>query len=76
MFTRAFWTATTERAIKTLAQTAAALAGGAGLGLLDIDWIAVGSISGLAAIVSVLTSVASAGVGGPGPSLANEVALV
>lgn len=75
MTTRAFWTAAAERATKTIAQAAIALIGTSALGILDVDWQAVASASALAGIVSLLTSVASSGVGGGGPSLANEVAV-
>lgn len=71
--TGAFWSATAERAVKTVAQTGAALLVGNGVGLLDIDWAQVGSVSGLAGVVSVLTSIASAKIGGDGPSVGPEV---
>lgn len=64
IFTQRFAKEVTERAIKTVAQAAAALLGGAGFGLLDVDWVSVLSVSGLAGIVSVLTSIASAGYTG------------
>ena len=57
MFTFTFWKATAERGIKTTAQSAAALLVGDGLGLLTVDWVSVGSVAGLAGVVSVLTSV-------------------
>lgn len=44
------------RAIKTAAQTAAALIGTGALGILDVDWVGVASGSALAAVLSVLTS--------------------
>lgn len=69
IFTTNFWTATLERAIKTFAQSAAALLAGDGLGILDIDWVTVLSVAALATVVSVLTSVASAPIGAPGPAL-------
>lgn len=72
MFTLLFWKAAAERAIKTAAQTAAALLIANGTGLLDTDWAQAGSVAGMAAVLSVLTSVGSAGVGNPGPSLASE----
>jgi hypothetical protein len=61
IFTRDFAKDAAERAVKTIAQAAAALLGGAGFGLLDVDWVSVLSVSGLAGVVSVLTSIASAG---------------
>lgn len=47
----------TERAVKTLAQTALATIGGTALGVMDVNWISVLSISALAGIMSLLTSV-------------------
>jgi len=73
MFTLAFWKAAGERAAKTTAQTAAALLTGNAVGLLDVDWVALGSVAGLAGVVSILTSIGSDAItGGTGPSLANE----
>lgn len=63
IFNRRFAVQTAERAIKTVAQTAAALLVGSGVGLLEVDWISVLSVSALAGIVSVLTSIGSGYVG-------------
>lgn len=69
-----FWKAAFERAVKTVAQAAVALITANATGLLDIDWVQLGSVAGLAGLVSILTSVGSDAVtGGTGPSLANEV---
>nr|DAX64470.1 MAG TPA: holin [Caudoviricetes sp.] len=46
------------RAIKTAAQTAVALIGTNAIGITAVDWAAVASAAALAAVVSVLTSVA------------------
>ena len=72
MFTKAFWKAAAERAIKTFAQTFGATALAAGTGLLDTDWQTLASVSGMAAVLSIATSLASAPVGNAGPSLAGE----
>lgn len=72
--TAAFWKAAFERAVKTVAQSAVALITANATGLLDVDWIQLASVSGLAGLVSILTSVGSdALTSGTGPSLANEV---
>jgi hypothetical protein len=67
VFTLAFWKAAAERAAKTFAQTLAALVVGA-YGLTDVDWSTSLSVAGLATLLSVLTSVGSSQIGGPGPS--------
>lgn len=46
------------RAIKTMAQAAVALIGTNAIGITEVDWLAVGSASLLAGLVSILTSVA------------------
>ena len=48
---------TGERAVKTFCQTEAAILTAAGVGLLDADWKASLSASGMAALLSVLTTV-------------------
>lgn len=72
MRTREFWLAAFERAVKTFAQTAVALVGVELVSVVDLDWAQVAGVSATAAVLSLLTSVGSAGVGGSGPSLATE----
>ena len=72
MFTLLFWRAALERAIKTFGQTFAATAIAAGTGLLDTEWVTLLSVSGMAVLLSVATSLASAPVGPAGPSLGPE----
>lgn len=46
------------RALKTVAQTAVGMLTGEMVGLLDVNWLAVLSVSAMAGLVSMLTSVA------------------
>ena len=46
-----------ERAVKTVAQVAIATIGVTAAGLLDVDWLQVASVSALAGVMSLLTSV-------------------
>jgi hypothetical protein len=72
MFTLAFWKAAFERAAKTFAQALAALLVADGTNIIATDWGGRTSVAAMAAVVSVLTSVASSGVGDGGPSLGTE----
>lgn len=71
MFTKAFWIAAIERAAKTFAQSAVALWGGdAALNIVDIDLGDIAGLSASAAVLSVLTSLASIPLSkGDSPSL-------
>ena len=46
------------RAAKTFCQTAVSMIGTGAVGFTDLDWIQIASVSGVAALVSILTSVA------------------
>ena len=72
MFTRTFLTATAERGIKTFAQALAAILTAAGVDLITADWKGALAASGMAALVSVLTSVTSGAVTDGGPSLTSS----
>jgi len=63
MWTQTFWKQTTERAIKTFTQSLVALIGSDQIGITDFDWVTALSISAMAAAASVLSSVASSGIG-------------
>lgn len=58
---RDFWVDTFDRAVSTVAQAAVAVLTANVTGLLDVDWVQIASVSGLAGAVSVLTSVAFRG---------------
>lgn len=59
LFTPDFLRAAVVRAIRTLAQTAVGLIGPDAVGVIDVDWTAIGSGAVLAALVSLLMSVAT-----------------
>lgn len=46
------------RAIKTFAQTMAGMLTGDMIGIMDVDWAAVASVAAVAALYSLLTSIA------------------
>jgi hypothetical protein len=52
-----YWGFAGERAVKTVAQVALATIGVTAAGLLDVDWVQVASVSALAGVMSLLTSV-------------------
>lgn len=66
MWGRAFWWDALERAAKTAAQCLAAILAGDGVNLLAVDWPTSLGLAGTAAVLSVLTSVASAPRAEPG----------
>jgi len=55
---RAYWAYAGERAVKTVAQSALAVITASGvIGILDLDAVEILSVSGLAGLMSLLTSV-------------------
>lgn len=76
MFTKAFLQATLERAVKTWAQALVALLGAGAFNVLKVEWQEALATSAGAALISVLTSIASAQFGSTGgPSLTNSEVL-
>lgn len=70
MWTLTFWKRTAERSIKTVAQTAIATMGTTVVAITSLDWGQIAAISATGGVLSVLTSIASSGVGDPdSPSL-------
>ena len=57
MFTAQFWSYSGERALKTVAQAAIAFLGTGTIGLFEIDWTSVASVSLGAGLLSLLTSI-------------------
>lgn len=62
MRTSKFWKDAFERGIKTFAQSAVAILA-LSVGVLDASWVQAASVGGLAAVISLLTSIGSSGVG-------------
>lgn len=62
-----FWTDTIDRAVSTFAQAAVGAIGVNATGILDINLVEVASISGLAALVSLLMSIGVRGRGEEAP---------
>ncbi len=73
MLTVQFWRETLERALKTAAQVAATAMGADGLDLLNLEPRQIAASVVTVAIASVLTSIATAGVGAPGSPSAVEL---
>lgn len=58
IFSADFWNYSLERAIKTVAQAALAFLGSGSMGLFEIDWTGLASVSLGAGLLSIVTSVA------------------
>ena len=69
---RQFWIDTVDRAVATFAQAAVATLTANVTGILDVDFAQLASVAGLAAAVSVLTSVAFRGQDARTPGAHNE----
>lgn len=68
-----FWKDAVERAVKTAAEAALATLGAGALNVLTVDWVGVASVSAGATVLSLLASVASAGLGTKGTASAVEL---
>lgn len=73
MATAAFWRATAERMIRTFAQALIAALGLDSAGLVDAPWGDALSMAGGAAVLALLTAVATSGAGGDGPGVTEAV---
>ena len=73
LFDLDFWKASAERALKTFLQTLVAGLGTAQLGVMDLPWETALALAASAGVLSLLTSLGSANLGGSvGPSLVGE----
>lgn len=75
MSTKRFWTSALERAVKTAGQSVLTVwaVGDGVLNALTVDWALAGGIAAGGFVLSLVTSIASAGVGPAGtPSVVEE----
>ena len=66
LFAATFWKSTVERSIRTAAQVLLGFLVVGETGILDVDWEQALSVTGVAVIASILTSVVATGVGDKG----------
>ena len=72
MYTRSFWMAVSERALKTAVQFFIVIYGADLVNVFDADWRRIIGLSLSGLLISVATSLASTLAGPPGPSLTTE----
>lgn len=65
LLTGLFWLDAVERMIRAAASSALATIGTGAIGIFDVAWSGVASIAGLAAAVSLLTSIVAGTTGDP-----------
>lgn len=68
---RVFWRDTAIRTAKTTAQAAFGVATSGFVGVLDLDWVTLGSVSGLAGFGCVLMCIANSDGPGDVPEIHN-----
>ena len=66
MFTATFWKSAAERAIKTVAQAVIAVLAATTFDWFTADWQAIAGTAATAGVLSLLSSIASAGIGDKG----------
>ena len=70
MFTTSFWKSAAERAIKTVAQALIAVLAATTFDWFSADWQAIAGTAATAGVLSLLSSIASAGIADKGtPSI-------
>lgn len=71
LLTTGWWADALERSIRAAAASALGMLGADQIGLLTAPWATVGSVAGMAALVSLLTSIAAGKVGPPTAGFTN-----
>jgi Putative lactococcus lactis phage r1t holin len=73
LFSRKFWIATAERAVRSFAASLASLLTASGTGLLETSWGEKLSVAAMAALVTILLAIGGGTFGkGDGPSFIGE----
>lgn len=75
MFTRLFWKATAERAVKAFTYSLIGMLTGGVTDIVEMPWLTAARIALGVAVLSVLGSLASVAATGGGPSLTNAERL-
>ena len=70
--TKAYALAVLERAVKTAAQAALLVLGADQLNAMEASWVDAGGFAAGGFVLSILTSLATSGFGGNGPSATTE----
>jgi Putative lactococcus lactis phage r1t holin len=63
---KTYWLKVLDRSVRTVAQSALSLIGADQVGWLSLDWAAIGKISAVAGLLSVLMSMMTGGIGRQG----------
>ena len=64
IWTKTFWKATAERAIRTAAQAAILVLGGEQINVISVDWVDTLGFAAGGAVLAVLTALVGSAVGG------------
>lgn len=75
LVTPTFWLATAERAVRTFAQTFLAALGLDAADLLALPWGRGLALGGIAAVLSVATSLVTVGAGSDGPGITESLTI-
>lgn len=75
IFTRTFWKAAGERCLRAAAWTLLSTLTGGAVNLLEVPWAGALGVAGMAAVLSLLASIAVDQVTGTGPSVTSAEQL-
>ena len=76
IWTKDFWKAAAERAVRVFAWATGAALGGGALNMAEVPWLSAVQMGGMAALLSLLASLAVNQVTGDGPALTRSETVV